>query len=324
MLRQSRQDYISVGGFVASYQINPGNNPEKEPRLRQFFDMYFKNFKKLLLVNLLFFIPTLAAVLILYAIYLLSGSINVFIISAAIIVLEPFYAGVALVCRYVYTGTEFSVARAFFKGVRGNLKQSIFHGIVTYIIFVVSYFSLSLYYGGISASKAFLIPFVITLLIVLYVLFALYYVNVMTVTVELSIKNIYRNCLLFAFGELKNNLFATGALFILSAVVFGLVMVFFNPTALILLSVLLISLFLPSAVQYIITFFVYDSMVSVLDVNAKKDADEEEPKQKKPALSDEEAQELSGLVRSTEDEYIYYNGRMIRRTDVEKLLDKED
>ncbi len=305
---------------MASYKINSGNSPEKEPRLKRFFDIYFKSFKKLLLANLLFFIPVLAAAGILYAVYVLGGGLNVFIAAAAVIVLTPFYEGVALVCRYAYIGEEFSVARTFLRGVRDNLKQSIPHGIVTYIIIVISYFSLNMYYSGISTSKAFLIPFVITILIVLYVLFALYYVNIMTVTLELSIKNIYRNCLLFAFGEMKNNLCVTGALFVLSAVVFALVMLFFNPLALVIISALLIALFLPSAVQYIITFFVYDSMVAVLDVSAKKGGTEKEKEPQKPTLSDEEAQELSRLALTTEDEYIYYNGRMIKRSDVEKMI----
>ena len=156
----------------------------------------------------------------------------------------------------------------------------------------------------------------------LFLLFASYYLNIMTVTIDIKLRPLYRNCLLFSFGELKNNFLATIALLIFSAVIFAAIVIFFNPVYVAVMLMLLSLLIIPSTVQYIITFYVYDGMINILD-ESRKDKKQEKPdenKNKKTVIEKSEAEELSEVVSDTKDEYIFHNGRMIKRSEVEKQL----
>ena len=153
-------------------------------------------------------------------------------------------------------------------------------------------------------------------------LFASYYLNIMTVTMNINMKNIYRNCMLFSFGELKNNFMATFALLILGAVIFTIAVIV-NKLLLILIICGIIAAFIvPSTVQFIITFYVYDSMVEILD-DSKKSDDEPQSEHTKQRINKEEAEEISRLAADSKDEYIFYNGKMVKRSAVEESLNEK-
>lgn len=305
---------------MAGYQINPDNNKLGEKmRAVQFFNLYFSKFKYIVLTNLLFFVPVLLTAAYVVGTYFLCGGINIFAVSASVIILNPFMAGVALICRYVYTEKQFSVVKTFIKGVRENWVKCLVHGIIWYVVFVVSYFSITMYYNGTRSSGIFWLPLGITVLLVLFVLFSSYYANIMTVTMDIKLKDLYRNCMLFSFGELKNNFFTTLALTFFAAVIFTLLVFFRNPILMVIVGGLLTMLIIPSTVQYIITFYVYDSMVSILDEDKKK---EEKEKAENPVarvnVNKDEAMEISRLAPEGKDEYIFHNGKMIKRSLIER------
>lgn len=292
-----------------------------------FFNLYFESFKNILLSNLLYFVPVLIAAAYVYATYIIFDGINVIAASAAFIILNTFMSGVTLVSRYIYTEKEFSVVKAYFKGVKENWKRFFVHGVLFYIVFVISYMSITSYYSGTKTSSFFWVPLVIAVLIALVMLFISYYANIMTVTIDIDLKSIYKNCFLFSFGELKNNILVTVALLIFAAVIFTILVIFFNPILLVILGSLLTALIIPSTIQYIITFYVYDDMVAMLDSSVKKEKQEQKTAPAKPAVDREEAEEISHLVPETDnsnkDEYIFHNGRMIKRSAVESQLNNE-
>ncbi len=294
----------------------------KAMRSVDFFNLYFLKFKEILLANLMFSFFTIIAAAYVFLIYKLLGGFSVIVSAAAIIPLNAGMGGIAQVCRYIYTGKKFSVPKAFFDGVKENILKCILHGIVFYIFFAVCYLSVMLYYNGTKNNVLFWVPLVITGIVCLFLLFASYYLNIMTVTIDIKLRPLYRNCLLFSFGELKNNFLATIALLIFSAVIFAAIVIFFNPVYVAVMLMLLSLLIIPSTVQYIITFYVYDGMINILD-ESRKDKKQEKPdenKNKKTVIEKSEAEELSEVVSDTKDEYIFHNGRMIKRSEVEKQL----
>lgn len=309
---------------MTGYKINSESALDKKMRTVQFFSLYFKKFKYILLSNLMFFVPLLFAAAIECGAYILLGGLNIFVIAFAIVILNPFFAGIALVCRYICMDKDFSVKEAFFRGIKENWRKFLVHGIIIYAVFVVSWLSIGLYYNGTKTSFVFWIPLVITGLVVLFVLFSSYYANIMTVTMDIGLKDIYRNCALFSFGELKNNLFATFALLIFSAVLFTVAVFLYNPIVLLVVGAILTAVVIPSTVQYIITFYVYDDMVAILDESAKDRHQEEEAKPKQPVIDKEEAEEISRLVPEGDDEYVFHNGRMIKRSLLEELYKNND
>lgn len=307
---------------MAGFQINPDSNFDKEMRSTRFFNLYFSKFKYILLSNLLFLIPLLIAAAYVYVTYILCNGLNIFIAGTSIVFLNPFVAGLTLVSRYIYTEKEFSVVKTFFKGIKENWSRFLVHGIVAYIAFAVSYFSIGLYYNGTKTSSLFWVPLVITFLIVLFVLFSSYYLNIMTVTMDIKLKDIYRNCALFSFGELKNNILVTIALLIFVAVVFTLTVFLRIPVVTLIIGIVLIAFVIPSTLQYIITFYVYDDMVGILDKSRKRENKNEEATTQ-AKVDKEEAEEISRLAPDTNDEYIFHNGKMIKRSVVEKQLQED-
>lgn len=314
---------LLVGEVVTGYKLNSESNLDKKMRSVEFFSVYFKNFKNILLSNLMFFVPVLLAAVIEYGAYVLFGGLNIFIIAFAIVILNPFFSGITLVCRYICMGKEFSVREAFFRGIKENWRNFLVHGIIVYAVVTVSWLSISMYYGGTKTSPVFWVPLVITGLIVLFVLFSSYYANIMTVTMDIKLSEIYRNCALFSFGELKNNLLTTFALLIFSAVLFTLAIFLYDPIVLLVLGAILIATVIPSTVQYIITFYVYDDMVAILDNSAKKESNEGKDSDGSIVVDREEAEKISQLVPDGDDEYVFHNGRMIKRSLLEEMY-KDD
>lgn len=304
---------------VTGYKINSESNIDKQMRTVQFFNIYFKKFKYILLSNILFFVYILLTAAVEYVLYALLGGLNIFVLALSIIFLNPFFAGIALVSRYIYIDKEFSVTEAFFRGVKENWKKSLIHGIILYAVFIVSYLSISMYYSGTKVSSLFWVPLIITAVIALFVLFSSYYANIMTVTMDIRLRDIYRNCALFSFGEIKNNLLTTVALLIFSAIIFTICIIAFDPILLLIIGAVLTALIIPSTVQYIITFYVYDDMVAVLDKSLKDDGSNKKNTADKISLDNDDLEEISKFVPEGEDEYIFHNGRMIKRSIVEKM-----
>ncbi len=312
---------------MASYKINPDANSEKPMRSVQFFNLYFSNFGSIMLANILLLPFTLLAALYAAASYKLLGGLNIPIASASLIILNAGMSGVALVCRYIYTKKEFSVFQTFKKGVKENAARFAVHGLIFYIVFAISSLSVTLYHGGTKTNGIFWVPLVITALVSLFVLFASYYMNVMTVTMDISLRDTYRNCALFSFGELKNNIFTTIALAVMGAVIFTICYIVNNMWVILLILALLQAFVIPATVQYIITFYIYDDMVAILDEtnrNRKGDEPQEEKKPSMPVLDRQEAEDISRIASDSKDEFIYYNGKMIKRSEVEKLLSSDD
>lgn len=313
---------------MRGYKINSDANTEKPMRAVQFFNLYFGNFHIILLSNLLFLPFNLLAIGYAALMYKLLGGLNIAATAAAVIILNVGMSGVALVCRYIYTRKEFKVFSAFVKGVKENALSFLIHGVVFYIAFAVSYFSAILYYNGTKSSAVFWLPLIITAVIALAFLFASYYMNVMTVTMDIPRRSLYRNCALFSFGELKNNLLATAAMLIFGALIFTICYII-NDMWVVLLILAIFQIFIiPSTVQYMITFYVYDDMVGILDeTQRRKKADDDgetQTEEKAPSIDKSEAEDISNMVPESKDEYIFYNGRMIKRSEVEKMLSGDE
>ena len=300
---------------------------DKKMKSVKFFNTYFDNFKVLFLTNIFYLIFFIAAGGYVYLTFVLLSQLsqpNIIIITAlgGLVILNVGMAGVTEVCRYVYTNKQFSVFRTFAKGLKENFLKFFLHGVVFYLFTAVTYSSVLLYYNGTKKSSFFWIPLIINILISVFLLFTGYYLNLMTASINIELKHIYKNCLLFSFGELKNNILATVALLILGAVFLAAAIIINNSFWIIIVLGILSALLLPSTIQYILTFYLYDDMVAMLD-DSKKDDDEKEEKIAVVSIEQEEAEKISRLAPDTDDEYIFHNGRMIKRSEVEKRLNGE-
>lgn len=306
--------------------------------LSNFFTNFFHNLPKLLLTNLLFALPFAVFFGIFYLVqtYLFK---SIFVLFLTIIPLFPFYAGVTQVTAHMSRGEEnVDVFHNFVAGVKDNFLHFLIHGVILFVAIVFSYFSISLYISlATTISSFFYVLLVISVIIAIIFMFAFFYLPSMTVTFDLSMKNIYKNSMLMTFGEIKHNLIATFGLFVLALFCATAIFCCGDGVALVIVTAILGLFIVPSIMSYIINCAVYKNMYSMI-TGSKKKAEEIDRKlenRRNGQLFDEEPEkssipddfnDLEIDASKDGDEYIFYNGKMVKRSVLikQKQQSKED
>lgn len=308
--------------------------------LTQFFTQFFHNLPKLLLTNLLFAVPFAAFFAIFYLISTFVPIDSKFILFLTAIPLFPFYAGVTQVTSHMVRGEEdVAVFQNFVLGLKENFFRFLLHGVLLYAAIIFSWFSIFLYLQLAEIHKFFYVLLVISIIIAIVLLFAFFYIPAMTVTFDLSLKNIYKNSILMSFGELKHNIIAVFGLFIVSLICATALFCCGNGIALMIVTAILALFIVPSIASFIINSAIYKNMYSMI-VNGTKKVDEIDKKienRKKGQFFDlepdkpfvpEEFNDLEIDDTKDGDEYIFHNGKMVKRSVLikkkQQSQDKED
>ena len=302
--------------------------------LTRVFSNLFLGFPRMLLINLIFAVPFSAFFAIFYAINKLTGINSNFILILTVIPLFPFYAGVVQVSAHISQGqTDVNVFKNFFAAVKENFLRFLVHGIVAYFAIFFSYWSITLYAGLGAQNWTFYVLMAVSVIIAIFFMFMFFYIPPMTVTFDISMKNIYKNSFLMTFGELKHNLLAVFGLLLL--VVFCFTIIAFctaSALAITIATAALVLLIVPSVSSFIINSAVYHRMyVMIADNSAESKNVDKKISNKRSELADKknknkpvqsELDELKKLEideNADMDEYVYYNGRMMKRGTLLKL-----
>lgn len=300
----------------------------KQMRFEILIDRYISNFLRIVLTNLLFFIP-LAVVSAVYLVLnrYLNEVTQILIAAVLIALIFPFFAGVVYVCRNMARGDkDVKVVPEFIKGIKENFKQFLFMGFLFAVVTVFSYFSLSLYTTMLSSSWIYYVLLFVCIIISLCVLFMLFYAPVMACTFDLSFKNIIRNSFLMSFGELKNNFKALFSLLLI--ILLALTATAFSGSVLVLAIILSVvfAFFLPASCQFVTCFYVYDDMYATIADNSTKlgqiESAIELQKDKRNTSAEPVVEDYSDVDISTlkdTDDYIFYNGKMMKQSVLLKL-----
>lgn len=306
--------------------------------LTGFFSSLFHNLPRLLLTNLLFAVPFAVIFGIFQLINTLSGLNSMFIIFLTVIPLFPFYAGVTQVTSHMVRGEQnVNVFANFIGGVKENFVKFLLHGAIMYAAIILCYYSI-VFYLGLGAKDGFFYTFlVLCIIIAVFFLFMFFYVPPMTVTFDIKFKDIYRNSALMTFGELKHNIIAVFGILVLFLMCATVLFCSFNPIILLILTAILMLFFVPSLLSFIINSAVYKNMYSmIVDRDSKSRAiDKKIENKRKGQLNDEKdkpdiSEELANIEideNADGDEFIFYNGKMMKRSYLLKLkkeaLEKE-
>lgn len=304
--------------------------------LSDFFTKFFHNIPKLLLTNLLFALPFAVFFGIFYLIQTYVFK-SIFVLFLAVIPIFPFYAGITQVTAHMARGEEnVDVLHNFLSGIKDNFLRFIIHGVVVFAAIVFSYFSITLYITLAStSSRFFYFLLAISIIIALIFLFAFFYLPSMTVTFDLSMKNLYKNSMLMAFGEFKHNLIAVFGLFILALVCATAILCCGDGLALVIVTAILGLFIVPSIMSYIINCAVYKNMYAMITGNKNKtdEIDRKLENRRKGQLFDNEPEksfvpedfnDLEIDSSKDGDEYIFYNGKMVKRSVLIKQKQKSE
>ena len=162
----------------------------KKPRIVVFFEVFFRKFFNLCKLNLLFMIPVVAVIAIIYLLMnllLMVGINNLFVALIPVVLIFPFVAGLTYVTRN-YAREEHAFIFSDFKdSVKENWGKFLAHGIITYALFCLFYISISFYSANLSTNQFYYIPFCLCVFMALITLFMQFYIPLMIVLVLLWI-----------------------------------------------------------------------------------------------------------------------------------------
>lgn len=306
----------------------------KKMRFELLIERFFTNFHRIIFTNLLFTVPSVA---IFAAFFFLTRAIfggNIFIpvLLIGVIPLFPFYAGVVAVCRNIARGdSKVPVFHTFIDAVRLNFLHFLLHGLFIYAVTTLSFISISLYISLLGNGWFFYGLLFFSILIALFLLYVSFYIPLLTITYDLPMKYVYKNSFLMAFGEIKNNFFATLAIVILSGICFTAIAVCGTQTSLIIVISLLWALLYPAAVTYMYVFYAYDGMSQIMsskeeksrEINAKIDA-KSEKKTNAPVAEKEDFSDIDIESLKDTDDYIFHNGKMVKQSTLLRMIREQE
>lgn len=232
------EENCKIMGFLGFGNFNkegPGVPKETPPQKRivSFFEIYFRKFWNIIKINLL------------YVIFCIP-----------IVTIGPATAGMTYVLRNYAREEHAFVFGDFWDAFKSNFKQSFITGILQAILLFVFYYVIAFYYLNLSAGTMYYICLGISLFFVMALLFASNYIYLMIVTLDLKLKDIYKNGLIFAFVGLKENLFTLLGYIIVIGI--PLLILLFAPIEIsIIATILLVAMLVPATLIFISCFNSY-------------------------------------------------------------------
>lgn len=321
-------------GLFGNYdKPGPGVSKDEPPKAApiRFFEVFGRKFSKLVQLNLIFMIPTLVALVLMFLIYLFpthfamslsGGAVTIdawttFVVPLPLILLSPFMAGLTFVTRNFAREEHAFVWSDFWDAVKGNWKYFLLNGAICYFVFTILMFSIIYYYYMSAATWFYYIPLWLCVVFAIFFLFAQYYLPVMFVTFDLKFTHAYKNAFIFTLAGFGRNILLT--------VIFAALLTVFlmlPPLNIVVLFYVLIFVFLLfSFISYLVNFTVYSIidryLIQPFQRMQEKTAPDEESKE----------EDFSGLFaqipdepEDDEDRYVYVNGKLVKKS---QLKDKE-
>jgi uncharacterized membrane protein YesL len=256
-----------IFGFFDYTKEGPGVNKDEpdKPRIVVFFEIFSRKFWNLVKLNFLYFlfsIPGLIAAFYASSILLqrlpITDELNILVLSLicsvifmclSVITVGPVQAGFTYILRN-YSREEHAFLWWDFKeNALKNLKQGLIISLIDLVVVIVFAFDFNLYT---SLSSSLLMSVSAGFMFIAFVVFIMMhmYIYPMLVTFDLSIKQIYKNALLFAMMRFIPNLL----IIILSI---GLILLSFLN---ILIGIVLLPLITFSLIGFITNFYVYPQL----------------------------------------------------------------
>lgn len=285
-----------------SYNYNkegPGVDKNAPPKRKfiNFFESFSEKFWSLCGLNVIFVLCSLIPIVSAVAIYLLTKNIQVALIPLIPITL-PLCGMTCITNKYTRDESVF-LWSDFKDAVKSNWMQAIIVGVFNYIFVALMSFVLPFYWNLAQEQILYYAFFLIMLTFCLVFLFVQFYIYIMIVVFKLDIKSVFKNSLIFSIANLWPNLLV--AVITLSVMVICMYMVELIDTPLLGGIVIILAFgILFAALSFLTNFAVWPKIKELMLV---KDKEEE------PAEDTHDEAEYD----SDEDEYIFENGRMVKK-----------
>lgn len=297
-------------------------NPDKNNyKLSIFFSNFFDNFGKMLISNILFNVPLIVFVGIIALISYFMGYLNIFICFLIIPVMSPFFAGLTYICKKLTIKQKINPARDFFKGIKENFVHFIINGVILYIVTLGLWLTFGFYRDNIEQPMI-IAALVFSIIFGLYFLFMEFLIPTMAVSVELKFTELLKNAVVLAIAGFVNHIKTLISFLLVFSVIFTTLQLVGNPITGLIIIGLLIIVFLPVFCTYIVTFNSYQTIEKyVINPYIKEHIEEKKSEQNENAVAELDIDELRDLAQGNPDEFIFLNGRMLKRSIIREMLE---
>lgn len=288
----------------------------------EFFGRYMENLGRLTLVNFLFCIPLAVFIGILYCLNTV-GFVNLPIILLVIPFMSPFLAGLFYAALKATREEKVRPVKDFLKGMKENTAYFLLNSVIIYIISLGLSLTFSLYESG-ESNVLLIISFIMTMLFTVFFVFMENSILTMTVSVELKFFDMVKNSVVLVLGGFLNHLKVLLSFAVLTILLLTMLMAAGGIWKIILIVTPML-LFLPILSAYIIVFLTYQTIeLRVIEPFSGEQQDLTEEKNHPDAQMEAEMniEALEQLAKGDPDEFVYLNGKMLRRSAVRKMLDQ--
>lgn len=313
-------------GFFDFNKEGPGVSKDqpKKSAFFLYFEILFRKFWGLVTVNLiycLYFIPVLVVCFFLVHITRKVAGENALLFLlcfSPVILLGPANAGITKVTRDFVREEPGFIWSDFHESFRKNWKQSIAVSIFQYVGGVALFGALTFYYGLLQKGGLYVIPFYLAVSLTFFYIVIQFYLQLMVVTLDLSLKNIFKNAVFLSILALGKNILALLAVSLLVVIEAVLIFYSFGSYAGMLLMLAYSGMLFFALVSYTINSFAYGSVKKFII----------DPYYEQNLLETTEGVKQvlkSGKKNEVElPEYVYEDGRLIHRSIIEKELEFEE
>ncbi len=325
-------------GFGNFNKPGPGVNKEEPPKAApiRYFEIFGRKFTKLLQANLLFFVPFLVVLFVMIFLYLLvdphprlllpsanpevPATIDWWLLAVVplpCILLSPFTAGLTMITRNFAREEHSFIWTDFMKATKNNLKYFLLNGVLCYFVYVILTFAVSYYYNMLYQGWLYYIPLGFTLVVFILFTFAQYYLPILFITFDLKFKQAYRNAFIFAALGMGRNILLT--LLFIALVAIALLVPVAYPIVLAVLFLLAVCI-LFAFISFTISFVTYP-LIKKYMIDKPQAADQKQEEQiADTSLAD--YTDFSEDDAEDDEEYVYINGRLMKKSDIKNPEDR--
>ncbi len=287
---------------------------ENKSGIVRYFAILFRKFWGICKVSLIcsiFVIPAAlitASLIYMMTVYELNEFMYV-LCFAPCIILGPVITGAIKITRDFSREEPVFIWSDFIKAAKDNFKQSIIVSAINYAVMALLYIAVSFYFAKINGSIFYVAMFGLGMLFTIIFLFMQYYLSLMIVSMNLSLKQLYKNAVIFSIVCLWKNFLTTIILAAVAALI--AVMIIFSTAfgALVPIWIVLTFGFLIGFMLYTVAFISYPSIKKFAIDPYYEQHKEETAEAVKNKTEDDEDEELP--------EYVYENGRLVHRSVIE-------
>jgi uncharacterized membrane protein YesL len=218
----------NLAGFFGFFDYSkPGLGVGKDEQQKHsffvFFEIFFRKFWNLVLINLFYFISCLPFLIIGFiSLYFKNYLLSFLFIFLFIATIGPATSGFTFIMRNLAREEHAFIWLDYKDTIKRNWKQSLAVSFINAIIFILVFISVQFYYENYISNSWYIIPFGIGISCSIIFMFMQYYLYVMIITFNLTLKQLYKNAFLFAFIGLLRNFLTTIVVIITALIAFFL------------------------------------------------------------------------------------------------------